>query len=285
MKRTLFNGSLSALSLVFVAVFALLLCYGSSATSAPAPYSHYFGSRCSSCHLDDSVTCDGCHRHGNRYLSATADKSSYAPGEEVVITLNGGDMYGWIRGSLNRTDGTEVDRKTGPTFSGNDGGTQIEYPVTLKGRAPGKTGSFAWAANYFGSNNSGTSHSSAAKTVMINVASTSDLVVDVVPQFSPMTFGSSGGTVYCDIDLENTTTSSVGFDTIVMVRMPAGNLVGPVLGPVHAAFPGSYSTTVPFSVILPAAAPAGIYSLIVFVGDITNSVRYDSDSFAFAKEQ
>ncbi|MBK8231520.1 MAG: hypothetical protein IPK72_13255 [Candidatus Eisenbacteria bacterium] len=48
------------------------------------------------------------------------DKSSYQPGEAVVVTLTGGSQSGWIRGLLYDAQNTELDRKSGPTGTGDD---------------------------------------------------------------------------------------------------------------------------------------------------------------------
>jgi len=229
------------------------------------------------------VTCNGCHNHGNQFLTAMPNKSSYAPGEEVVITLSGGTQTGWVRGMLDDMNGTEVDRKTGPTLMGNDGGPMIEFPVELKGRAPGNSGAHVWTAKYFGNAN-GAGHSAIDVPVTIHVGSTSDIVADVIPSTSPLFFPASGGTINCTVELENTTAASVTFHAAVYVRMPSGMNFGPIVGWVPVTLPGGAVISPPLTVNLPGGAPTGVYSFIVYVADFSTMTLIDADSFDFIKQ-
>ncbi len=180
-------------------------------------------------------------------------------------------------------DGTENDRKTGPTFTGNDGGSEITFPLELRGYAPGVAGSYNWTTKYYGNNGSGT-HSEVNVPATINVGSTSELVVDIIPETSPMFFGSGGGTINCDVYVENTTASPAAFDGWFDATLPNGFHYGPIFGPVSGTFPGNAHTTRPFSFSLPGGAPSGVYSLNVYLGDYDQSIVYDADSFTFVKE-
>lgn len=278
--------SLTVFSVLLIATIALVVGYSSTAVSAPspgpAPYSHFFASHCAPCHTDDSITCNGCHEHGKRYLTAYPDKSSYAPGEEVTITFTGGEEYGWLRGMLEDRDGTEIDRNTGPTLSGDDGGPDVEFPMEFKGRAPGKAGTYTWTAVYYG--NTGTGHATASKTVTINVNATSDIVVDVVPSASPLIFPSLGGTIDCTVELENTTSSWVNSVGAIYVRGPGGLLYGPIVGWKNIGLPGGAVINSPVSITLPGNVPTGVYSFNVYIGDPTTLTLIDADSFDFIKE-
>jgi len=274
-------------SLALVVTVALIVGYSSTADSAPcpasSPYSHYFSGRCSGCHTNDSITCNGCHEHGDRYLTAIPHKSSYAPGEEVIVNFYGGEEYGWVRGMLVDMTSTEVDRLTGPTLMGNDGGPQIEFPMELKGRAPGRAGNHTWTAKYFG-NRDGSGHSDVDVPFTINVAATADVVVDVIPSTSPLFFPSSGGTLDCTVVMENTTASYVPFVAAIYVRTPSGLHYGPILGWVNITLPAGGVITPSLSIALPGSAPTGVYSLNVYVGDPATSTLIDADSFDFVKE-
>src|SRR5881394_2352699 len=70
-----------------------------------------YTSNCASCHATSSTTpstCNGCHFHGEHTSTAANDinlkgttaKSSYAPGETVKVTINGGYRTGWVRALL-----------------------------------------------------------------------------------------------------------------------------------------------------------------------------------------
>jgi hypothetical protein len=246
-------------------------------------YDSYYDSRCVSCHYDDSETCNGCHHHGNYALVGTPNKDGYEPGEEVIVTFDGGRRQGWVRGRMLDHEGTEVARKTGPTFTGNDGGPQIEFPMELRGYAPGESGSYSWTAKYYGNENGG-GHSEFDALVSIQVSSTADIVVNAIPAISPMFFGTQGGTIEFDVSLENTTGSAVPFDGWIDVTLPMGVHYGPIFGPISAGLPGGVTITRDISLNLPASAPPGVYSLNVYIGDYDGSVVYDADSFAFVKQ-
>src|SRR5512147_3253342 len=79
---------------------------------APVParaFPSYYDSNCSACHGTTTAggvqTCAGCHSHGTHpdsnknslNVTGTTDKSSYAPGERVSVTINGGYRSGWVR--------------------------------------------------------------------------------------------------------------------------------------------------------------------------------------------
>ena len=111
-------------------------------------------SLCSTCHQDDRPTCAGCHNHGI-LREAVPHKSSYRPGELVLVRLRGGNKYGWIRALLYDEVGSEVARATGPTGSGDDGrgvasADSVTFPVELVSVAPSEPGVYTWRAAYFG---------------------------------------------------------------------------------------------------------------------------------------
>lgn len=140
----------SSLSLVFfVAIFACLIPGTASA------YPSLWDNRCASCHSDDTASCNACHEHhGN--ISAEADQATYDPGAIVTVTLDGGSRGGWVRGLLYNQGGTEIDRASGPTGTGDDGaGDPVVFPITLQATAPSAPGQYTWSAAWFGAPNSG----------------------------------------------------------------------------------------------------------------------------------
>jgi len=74
----------------------------------------------SNCHNASPITCNGCHAHGTRStiqssamnLVATTDKASYAPGDDISVTLTGGNSQvgstGWVRVKVYASNGTEL---------------------------------------------------------------------------------------------------------------------------------------------------------------------------------
>ena len=133
-------------------------------------YSTLFDSRCASCHVDDTPTCDGCHQHrGN--LGASTDLPGYEPGDPVAVTLEGGRYGGWIRALLYDHNGLLVDSAEGPTGTGDDGlAGAVTFPAFLLGTAPAEPGDYVWEAAWFGSNNSGTAHLEAGVSVTVHVS-------------------------------------------------------------------------------------------------------------------
>lgn len=135
-----------------VAVFALALLH------APAAHgqSSYYTTYCAPCHSSATTasTCAGCHAHGTHSsssksdvnLKATTDKTNYAPGETVSVTITGGYRSGWVRAILYDQNGTEVKRSTGPTGMG--GGTS--FPIVLTALASAAAGTYTSKAAWYG---------------------------------------------------------------------------------------------------------------------------------------
>ncbi|HET9594210.1 MAG TPA: CxxxxCH/CxxCH domain-containing protein [Anaeromyxobacteraceae bacterium] len=142
---------LRLLSAAFFAV-ALLLLPASRALAMPA----YFDQQCAACHPASAYgnTCNGCHAHGTHSdatksdinFKGTTDKSIYAPGELVTVTLNGGYQSGWLRTVLLDQNGTELGRTTGPNTMGAGPGV----PTVLSGPAPTTPGMYTWQVRWFG---------------------------------------------------------------------------------------------------------------------------------------
>jgi hypothetical protein len=84
---------------------------------------------------------------------AFTDESSYVGGSTVTVTLGGPEDSGWARALLYDENGFEVARVTGPSNTGDDGTTRptMQYPFTLRGKAPLKPGTYTWQATTWGS--------------------------------------------------------------------------------------------------------------------------------------
>src|SRR5256885_10327078 len=76
----------------------IVMLWAAQARATPSLYT----SNCASCHSTSSsspTSCNGCHFHGEHSstaasdinLKGSTDKTSYAPGETVKVTINGGD--------------------------------------------------------------------------------------------------------------------------------------------------------------------------------------------------
>ena len=80
---------------VGLGIFAVVLIVALIWSAQALAQSSYFTSNCSGCHTGVAATCNGCHAHGAHSGSAksdlnvagTTDKTSYAPGETVSVTI------------------------------------------------------------------------------------------------------------------------------------------------------------------------------------------------------
>ncbi len=141
-----------------------------------------YESACASCHVDDTPTCAGCHNH-HLELVATPDALVHRPGEPISVALSGALLPGWIRAVLYDDAGTELDRVTGPTGTGDDGtgpavADSIVVPAVLTATAPLEPGTYTWRAAYYGVFNiQDVTHQEQWVSVAITVADTSRVTV------------------------------------------------------------------------------------------------------------
>lgn len=148
------------------------------ATTAAA-YPSLFTSRCASCHSDDTPTCNGCHEHRGT-LGATANSGAYAPGDPLTVTLTGGHEYGWIRAILYDDANMVQAIASGPTGTGDDGGTgDVVFPATLNATAPAAAGTYVWQAAWFGGNTNGIGHLESRRNVTIFVDDTNTSIPEL----------------------------------------------------------------------------------------------------------
>src|SRR5512138_1972695 len=137
---------------VFCLSFAFAAWVGLSPNAEAS--SSYYTTYCSSCHGTTTSTCNGCHAHGTHSSSAktdlnvkgTTNKTSYAPGETVSVTITGGYRTGWVRAILYDQNMVEKARSTGPT--GEGGGAA--FPITLSAPAPATAGTYTWNVSWYG---------------------------------------------------------------------------------------------------------------------------------------
>ena len=108
------------------------------------------------CHTAPVVTsCNACHAHGTHPSSAkssinvagTTNKSSYAPGETVTVTITGGYRTGWLRAVLYDQNMAELARSTG---NSSGMGSSATYPATLSAPAPATPGTYSWKVAWYG---------------------------------------------------------------------------------------------------------------------------------------
>ncbi len=96
-------------------------------------YEDYYKRECNGCHAErEGITCKGCHYHGTHAslaevgsinLVAKTDRDSYAAGDDITVTLTGGNQMGWVGVNL-------YDEKGVPL-----GHVRSELPATITTRA------------------------------------------------------------------------------------------------------------------------------------------------------
>jgi hypothetical protein len=131
------------------------------------------------------------------------NKTTFAPGENVIVTLRGGRTSsatngtgGWVRGILYR-DNVEIARSAGTVAPGNigpSGGSGL--PITFTTAAPATPGTYTYAAAWFGNrNNSGSTHGEVrapAITITVSGASVAGPMT-VTPAGGLTSSGTAGG--------------------------------------------------------------------------------------------
>ncbi len=136
-------------------VVGLALIFAFAAVPRPAgATSTLYANNCTSCHSATVTTCNGCHAHGTHAgstktginVTGTTDKTSYAPGETVTVTVTGGYRTGWIRAYLYDANMVQLAISTGPNGDGGGAG----YPITFTAPAPSAPGSYNWNVAWYG---------------------------------------------------------------------------------------------------------------------------------------
>jgi hypothetical protein len=125
-------------------------------TEAMAQSNFFTSQGCSGCHAAPVVaTCNGCHAHGSHPNSSknsinvvgATNKTSYAPGETVSVTMTGGYRTGWFRAVLYDQNNLEVARSAG---NASGMGSSTTYPAVLTAPAPLTPGTYTWKAAWYG---------------------------------------------------------------------------------------------------------------------------------------
>lgn len=147
-----FSGKTLAL-IIFTMTLGAVQFWGSV---AQAQSSYFTSQGCNGCHVAPvATTCNGCHGHGTHAnstkntinVAASTNKSSYAPGETVSVTITGGYRSGWVRAALYDQNGVQIAKSSG-TASGMGSATTL--PATLTAPAPSAPGTYTWKAAWYG---------------------------------------------------------------------------------------------------------------------------------------
>jgi uncharacterized protein (TIGR03382 family) len=140
---------------------AAALSWTPQAWAVPGYYTNGVGgtTACTACHVHTPVvaTCNGCHAHGTHAngtkasinLVASTDKATYAPGENVTVTVAGGYQSGWVRVNLYDENMVQL-ASSSCTPSGLGGCATSVLPATLTAAAPTAPGTYTWRAAWYG---------------------------------------------------------------------------------------------------------------------------------------
>jgi len=104
----------------------------------------------------------------------------------------------------------------------------------------------------------------------------------LAPQGVPITIPPAGGSFQFNVNITNCGTIPCRPDIWIMLQLPLGSWLGPVLGPIALTLPAGGSIERLRTQNIPGRAPAGIYTYRGYVGDYP-AARWDSSSFTFEK--
>ncbi|MFL5270464.1 MAG: hypothetical protein ACJ79E_00115, partial [Anaeromyxobacteraceae bacterium] len=130
-----------AVALAFIAAVAL------GWPERSAAYDFFYDQNCAQCH-GPTRTCSGCHAHGAHGLAnkqdvnvaATPNKTSFTPGEEVVVTVTGGYRCGWVRTLLLDGQQATLAQSSGAGGLGSGPDSCTTGGITLRAPAPAQPG-------------------------------------------------------------------------------------------------------------------------------------------------
>jgi len=225
-------------------------------SEAQARSSFFTGRGCSSCHVAPATaTCNGCHHHGAVSLRGTTNKTSYAPGETVSVTINGGEESGWVSVILYDQNNVQIARSSG---NASGMGHSATFPAVLTAPAPTTAGTYRWKAAWHGnSNNSGSTHGD----VTVNTNSfTVTAPADTTPPTLSISTPSNGlQTNNSLLNISGTTSDASGIKSLTI----NGNAVTVNAG-------GSFSFDLPLT--------KGVNSIITIATDTLNNQTTDTRS-------
>lgn len=101
--------------------------------------SSYYSSACAGCHGATPTTCNGCHRHRGT-VTGTLPKSTFAPGEAMVVTVSAGQRSGWWHAAV-MDEANNVVGAVSVTATG---------AATVSATAPTATGPHSWKVAWYG---------------------------------------------------------------------------------------------------------------------------------------
>ena len=108
-----------------------------------------------------------------------------------------------------------------------------------------------------------------------------DVNVELTPVGLPIQIPAGGGTFQFNIEVTNNEPTSSTFTVWTMATLPNGSEYGPIIN-TAATLPGNASGDRDRTQVVPASAPAGMYTYDAYVGIYPNNI-WDEDHFQFEK--
>lgn len=119
--------------------------------------------------------------------------------------------------------------------------------------------------------------------VELNYIGYPDVLITVDPINPPITIPPGGGSFQYEFHLDNNSGASQLADVWIDVTMPGGTVFGPLVMRSDINLSAGFSTVRILSQSVPAAAPAGVYTMNAYVGDYDLNELWNEDHFEFTK--
>ncbi len=109
-----------------------------------------------------------------------------------------------------------------------------------------------------------------------------DVTITLTPYGFPIQIPATGGNFDFNVMVSNYETTPVIFNAWTDITLPDSSIYGPVIGPLELTLLGGGSIDRDQTQVVPANAPAGMYSYNAYVGDNMGNV-WNEDHFVFEK--
>jgi hypothetical protein len=109
-----------------------------------------------------------------------------------------------------------------------------------------------------------------------------DVTITLTPSGLPIQIPAAGGSFDFNVMVTNNEITPVTFSAWTDITLPNSTIYGPVIGPLELTLPGGGSIDRDRTQVVPANAPAGMYTYNAYVGDNLGNV-WNEDQFEFEK--